>query len=471
MKKIIPLVFAVLSLWACVPSLVVRQENKSVPKYYAEPTDTNNTAQINWRDFFSDPHLTALIDTALRNNQELNIFLQEVEISKNEIMTRKGEYLPFVNLGVASEVEKPGEFTRNGAVEHNLEIKPGQAFPDPFTDFQFGANVSWEIDVWKKLRNAKKAATLEYLSSIEGKNFLVTNMVSEIANSYYELMALDNLLSIVKQNIKIQQNALKIVKLQKQAAKVSELAVKKFEAEVLKNQSYQFILEQRIVETENKINFLAGRFPQAIQRDSDGFSNLIPDTIYSGIPSQLLGNRPDIRQAELELEAAKLDIKAAKANFYPSLGISAGIGYQAFNPKYLITTPASLMYSMAGDIVAPLINRNAIKATYLNSNAKQIQAVYNYERSILNGFTEVFNQLSNINNLKKSYDLKEQQVAALNQSITISTNLFQSAKADYMEVLMTQRDALDSRMELIEIKKLQLNAYVNVYRALGGGWE
>ena len=123
------------------------------------------------------------------------------------------------------------------------------------------------------------------------------------------------------------------------------------------------------------------------------------------------------------------------------------------------------------ELVAPLVNRNAIKATYYSANAKQLQAVYNYERTILNAYVEVANQLAKINNLEKSYDLKSRQVAALTQSITISNDLFKSARADYMEVLMTQRDALESKFELIETKKQQLNAMVNIYQALGGGWN
>ena len=185
----------------------------------------------------------------------------------------------------------------------------------------------------------------------------------------------------------------------------------------------------------------------------------------------MLANRPDIKQAELDLMAAKLDIKVAKARFYPSLGISAGIGYQAFNPAYLVKTPQSLLYSLAGDLTAPLINRNAIKADYYSANAKQLQAIYNYEQTILNAYVEVANQLSKINNLEKSYDLKTREVEALTKSVSISNDLFNSARADYMEVLMTQRDALESKFELIETKKQQMNAMVNVYKALGGGWK
>jgi outer membrane protein, multidrug efflux system len=214
-----------------------------------------------------------------------------------------------------------------------------------------------------------------------------------------------------------------------------------------------------------------GRFPQEIARDKTNFLDLVPSLVRTGIPSQLLANRPDIKQAELELVAAKLDVKVARAEFYPSLDISAAVGLNAFKPSYLTTFPESLLYNLIGDIAAPLINRNAIKAEFLSANSRQIQALYNYERTVLNAYLEVSNQVSMISNLEKNYNLKSLRVDALQKSIDASNDLFKSARVDYFEVLMTQRDALESRLELVETKKAQLNAMVSIYRGLGGGWR
>lgn len=463
-----------LSISACnIPDTLKRTENSVTPVAFTggNNSDSTNTAGINWKQYFTDSYLQSLIDTALANNQELNITLREIDISRNEIRVRRGEYLPFLGIRGGAGLEKPGRYTNIGAMEANTEIEPGKEMPDPLPDLMLGAYATWELDIWKKLRNAKKAAVSRYLASIEGKNFVVTNLVAEIANSYYELLALDNQLDIVEKNIEIQTNALKIVRLQKQAARVTELAVRRFEAQVLNTQSLQYTIRQQVIETENRINFLLGRFPQPILRFRGDFNQITPAVVYAGIPSQLLANRPDIRQAERELAAAKLDVKSARAQFYPSIGISAGAGFQAFNPSYLLKTPESLLYSVAGDLMAPLINRNAIKATYYNANAKQVQSVYNYERTIVNAYVEVANQLSKIKNMDSSYNLKSQQVNALSQSVDISNDLFKSARADYMEVLLTQRDALEAKFELIETKKQQMNAMVNIYRALGGGWK
>ncbi|HRO99365.1 MAG TPA: efflux transporter outer membrane subunit [Flavobacteriales bacterium] len=463
---------ALLSLSSCVPALRTREARSDTPvSYPSAGKDTTDVAAVPWQQFFTDPDLRALIDTALANNQELNVMMQEIEVSKAEVRARKGEFLPFVDLGAAAGVEKVGEYTRNGAVEHQLPVREEQAFPEPVPDLLVNMQASWELDIWKKLRNARKAAMLRYLGTVEGRNFMVTHLVAEIANNYFELMALDNQLDILRANIAIQQDALEVVKLEKQAAKVTELAVRRFEAEVLKNQSDLFDIQQRITETENRINFLVGRYPQPIKRNSAGFQSLFPDGIAAGVPGQLLAHRPDIRQAELELEAARLDVRAAKANFYPSLRLTAGVGLNAFNGAYLLETPASLLYNAAGDLVAPLVNRNAIKAAYASASARQLQAVYEYERTLLKAYVEVVNELSRINNLRNSYELRAQQVAALNASITISSNLFRSARADYMEVLLTQRDALESKFELVETQKQRLNAMVNVYQALGGGWR
>ena len=240
---------------------------------------------------------------------------------------------------------------------------------------------------------------------------------------------------------------------------------------VLNSQSLEYDVLQQIQENENNINFLLGRFPQIIVRNKELFLNQIPFSIKEGIPSQLLKNRPDIKQAELELLATKCDVNAARAAFYPSLSIDGGAGVNAFKTQYLFTSPESIFYNIAGNLMAPLINRSAIKAEFNSAKATQIQAMYNYQKTILNGFVEVSNQLSSINNLEKLYALKEKEVQALSLSVSIANDLFKSNKADYFEVLMTQRDALSSKIELIEAKKRQFNSVINCYQALGGGWQ
>jgi multidrug efflux system outer membrane protein len=454
-----------------IPAITQTEEIKAMPESFNNSKDSVNVANLSWRNFFTDKNLITLIDTALKNNQEFASTLQEIQIAKNEIAFRTRDLSPTAGIRVGAGVEKVGRYTSQGAGDATTEIAPGKEFPDPLPDFAASLYANWEVDIWKKLHNAKKAAVTRYLASVEGKNFVLTNLIAEVANSYYELLALDNQLAIVKQNIKLQENALEIVKIQKEATRVTELAVQKFTAEVLNSKGLEFEIMQQTKETENRLNLLLGRYPQEIVRDKNDFIALTPSLVTSGIPSQLLANRPDIKQAELELAAAKLDVKVARAEFYPSLGISAAFGFQAFKPSYLVKSPESMLYSLAGDLAGPLVNRKGIKAEFFNANLRQLQSMYNYQRVILNAYLEVSTQLSNIDNLQKSYVLKSQEVDALTKSISISNDLFKSSRADYLEVLMTQRDALSSKLELIETKKKQLNAVTNIYQNLGGGWK
>jgi multidrug efflux system outer membrane protein len=470
MKYWVGIISLTLLFTGCTPTLIQKSVNRSVPEDFAGKQDSSNIAMQTWKEFFTDPMLQSLIDSALSNNQELNIMLQEITIANAEVSTRKGDYLPFLNLGADAGLDKTARYTRNGVVEANHEMKPGTEFPEPLGDLRLGASATWEVDIWKKLRNSKKAAVHRYLASMEGRNFMVTHLVSEIAEAYYELLALDNELLIINRNIQIQSDALATVKQQKLAGQVTELAVKRFEAQVLNTRSLAFNIKQQIVETENRINFLVGRYPTPIERSAQEFTTLVAPAITAGVPSQMLENRPDVRQAEQELAAADLDIKVAKANFYPSLDLSAGLGFQAFNPKFLIS-PESIALTIAGGLAAPLLNRYAIKANYISANARQIQVIYDYERTLLSAYVEVVNELSRINNLQQSFDLKAQQVDALTESVDISNKLFRSARADYMEVLLTQREALESKFELIETKSDQMKAIVRVYKALGGGWK
>ncbi len=454
----------------CAPSLKgnePREPNKQVPASFGDASSeqTTSIAQMKWRELFDSAELRTLIETALKQNQELNIRLQEIIIARSEVSARQGEYLPRVSAGAGAGVEKVGKRTREGVGDE------AHGIPENLGNFEFGLRGSWEVDIWNKLRNAAKAADLRYLASVEGRNFMVTQIVAEIARSYFDLIAVDNQLDILRRNIDLQTDALEVVKLQKQAARVTELAVQRFEAELLKNKSRLYDLEQERVQAENRINFLVGRYPQPVNRNAQKLKDPLPDVIQAGLPSQLLENRPDVRQAELELAAAKLDVKAAKAAFYPSLSIDAEVGYKSFNAEHLLKTPESIFYNLAGNLTAPLLNRRAIEAQYRSANAKQVQAVFNYEKTLLQAFTDVANQLAMSANLAKSYELQSRQVEALTRSSEVSNVLFQSARADYMEVLMTRRDSLEAEMELIETKKRQLQAMVDIYQALGGGWR
>lgn len=439
----------------------------------ADPASIENSAQLSFEEFFDDPVLSDLIYQGLARNQELRILNEEIQIARNEYLARRRTYWPFIDFGARWGLDKPSLFTPLGAAEDQLEAVPGVSFPDPLPDYQLGFTFLWRLDIWRELRNARDAAWQRYLAAIEKRNFFVTRLVAEIAESYYKLLALDNTLSNLARTVRLQSQALEVAKARLKAGRGTALAVQRFEAAVRKNQAEMQIVRQQIIEVENRVNFLINRLPQPVERrlaDFADFLNLNIHTLAAGIPPQLLLNRPDIRQAERELIAAGLDVRVARAHFFPRLDLTAGVGYQAFQPKFLFT-PESLVYNVAGDLVVPVINRAAIRAEYRSANAAQLQAVYNYQRTVLNAFTEVVNRLSKVQNFTHSIERKKLQINSLEDAVESANKLFKAARVEYIEVLLAQRDLQEARAELIEIKQEQLAAIVNTYQALGGAWR
>jgi multidrug efflux system outer membrane protein len=443
---------------------------KTLPETFSAAKDSANAANINWKEYFADANLQSLIDEALKNNLDLLIALQRIEAARSEVKLTHGLLLPTVGLSGAYWQRKFGDYTMDWAGNKTTEITPGQIVPKHLPDYFIGLQTSWEIDIWGKLRTKKKAAVSRYLSTLEGRNLAVTNLIAEIATYYYELVALDNELDIMKATIKLQEDALTIVKVQKETRVSNELAVQQFEAQLLNSKSMETEILQKIIETESGLNMLLGRYPQSIIRDKLILSQLLPIQLKVGIPSDLLKNRPDIRQSEFELMATKADVKAAKLAFYPSLTITGTLGYQAFNTAYLLS-PESMAYNLLGNLTTPLINRNAIKAGFNAANANQTSALYNYQKSIINGYVEVYNQMANIKNLQQMQEFRKKEVDVLNRSIETSSELFRTGRASYLEILMTQKNALQAKIELVNTQKRQYNAVINIYKALGGGWR
>jgi NodT family efflux transporter outer membrane factor (OMF) lipoprotein len=452
-----------------IPQLHQPDAGPALPDSFNGATSGENSSQVAVDEFFNDEILTGLIEQGLAGNQQLKIIEQNVQIANNIILAKRGAFLPFVTIGGGAQLEKPSEFTPLGAVDDQLQYAPGENFPKPLPNFLAATNLSWQIDIWRQLRNARDAAMYRYLGTADGRNYVVTRLVADIAENYYHLMALDKRIENLDRVIALQERSLEVAEAKLDAGQGTSLAVQRFVAEVRKNQSEKLIIYQEIIETENRINYLLGRFPEPVPRNAENFFDLNLHALSLGVPSDLLQFRPDIRAAERELAAAGLDVKVARANFYPKLMITGGVGWEAFNTKYLFTTPDSLVYTIAGDMMAPLINKLAIKADYMNANARQLQACYEYQRVIINAFTEVINRVNKVQNYTRSIEFKKQELDALEASVVSASNLFQAARVDYMDVLFAQRDMMNARMDLIDTKKEQLGAIVNTYQALGGG--
>ncbi|HLH74181.1 MAG TPA: TolC family protein, partial [Chloroflexota bacterium] len=360
-----------LGLPSCIPSLRPPAPGPKLPESFDGTSDSENSSQVRIEEFFNDPMLTGLIYQALVGNQELRILAEEVQIASNEILARQGAYLPFVYLGATAGLTRYSVYSLEHASIRDDPYLPGKLLPNPLPNFLLGPTFLWTPDIWGMLHNAKDAAAMRYFAAGEGRNYVVTRVISEIADNYYELMSLDKRLENLNNIIELQEGSLEIARAKMQAARGTLLAVQRFQAEVRKNQAERLIVNQNIIQVGNRINFLAGRFPQPVERRSgesiDEFINLELHALSLGLPAQLLQNRPDVRQAERELAAAGLDVKVARKRFYPQGLITAGVGYQAFNPRYLFITPEAIAGNVAGNLLTPFINRKAIKADYFSA--------------------------------------------------------------------------------------------------------
>jgi len=474
--KSIYIPFLVLFLAGCkTTEISTHKMDRKIPTSYASGTDTLNVQPLKWKNLFFDQHLIALIDSALINNYDLKIALQKIEESKAGVKFTRGIRLPEAGVSIGAGQRKFGDYTMDGVGNYDTQFSPNinskQRIPNPLPDYYGFLQASWEIDIWGKLENKKKSALSKFMASQHGKNLIVTNLIAEIASTYYELLTLDNELRILSDNIALQQNAFEIVLIQKETANANELAVELIEAQLLNSRSARVEVKQRLVEEESKLNFLIGGFPKAIQRDtilSPASTNVI---ISAGIPSDLLLNRPDIRQAEMELRSSNADVASAKAAFYPSISINGAMGLQAFNALLLLETPASLAYNIVGGLTAPLINRRKLKADLMAVKAEQKQAYISYEKTVTRSFMEVYNALQNIENTKEMFELKEKEAEVLSKSVTTSTELFKAGRAGYLEIIISQKNALQSQIELANYKKRQNTTLIHLYLATGGGWQ
>jgi len=451
-----------------IPQLRHPAPGPALPPTFNGATSPENSSKVGIEEFYDDRMLSSLIGKALLDNRELKVLNEEVQIAANEVLARSGAYLPFISLAAGAGLERTSRFTGNGAGLIVDPYLPGKFFHNPHGNFLLGANFTWQLDIYRQLRNARDAAGARYAAAAERRNYYVTTLVADIAENFYRLMALDKRLENLDQIIELQERSLEIAKARKEAARSTELGVLRFQAEVQRNRSEKLIVNQQIIQGENRINFLANRYPQLVERMSGGFYDLTIHPLSVGVPSQLLQNRPDIRQAERDLVAAGLDLKVARVNFFPQLVITGGVGPQSFLLNHLFE-PQAVVGQLAGGLVAPFVNRRPIQAQYLTANARQLQALYNYQRVILEAFTQVTNRMTMVENYSRSIVIKKQQLESLEAAVKFADDLFQNARIEYIDVLFAQRDLRDARTILIDTKAEQLAAIVNTYQALGGG--
>lgn len=439
-------------------------ESVKMPETYIGDTDTLTDGNIRWQEFFTDPLLVNLIETALQNNLDLLTAIQRVEMARANYSFREAAFLPSVS-GIAS--------TNLGNVNQNMvgNADQDQRMNNIREEYFLGFQSSWEADIWGRLKNQKKAAYSRFLASEKARHLVTTAVVAEIARLYYELLAVDNELEVVRKNINFQEIALEIIKIQKMGGRATELAVQQFTAQLLSTKALEKEKEQRIIELETEINLLMGRYPQTIPREKDISELALPETLHEGIPSTLLLNRPDIQQAELELFASESELQAARAAFLPSLTISPYVGFNALKASMLFQTPESIAAGLLGGVTAPIFARKRIRADFNRAVAQRAESFYSYQKTIITGYGEVVNNIRGIDNLEQVYALKEEEVDVLLSAVSTSNVLFTSGYASYLEVITAQKSVLEAELELANIKKGIFHSVIGLYRALGGGWS
>ncbi len=424
--------------------------------------------------FFNDPKLNEIINVAMENNYDVLIAIQRLNMAQSQIIGFRGNLFPKLDLQVASSLRRFGDYTMDGVGNYDTQFSPNinqdQIIPEHLPDYYAGAWMTWEADIWGKLRNRKKAAVERYLASVEGRKWIMTMLIEDIALTYYDLVSKDMELEVLRQTIDIQTTELDVVKQQKDAGRTDEMVVKQFEAQLLNTIGVSLIVQQQIYELENRLNMLMGRYPQAIDRGRFRLSAPENNPLHSAVPIDLINNRADIQQSVHLMLSTKADFKAAKAAFYPSLNINIGAGLQSFNPSFFLN-PVSLAYTAAGGIVAPLLNRSAIIAEFHVADATQVEAIYQYQSNFIRAYSEIYNQMLAIQTFRNFFETKLKEVEVLRYANDLSFDLYVSGRINYLEVLYIRKNTIQSRLELIEAKKMQHFAIVSLYKAIGGGWN
>jgi outer membrane protein, multidrug efflux system len=459
-----------------IPAKIIQPEKSAnLPtSYFQNTTDTSSIASTPWKSFFTDPILQQLIDTAIVNNIDILSNDQLVNIAHTNLRISKALTLPTLDAVLNTQVDRYAFYTMNGIGNFDLNksnnISPNMRIPNAVPDVFIGLRSQWEIDMWGKMKNLKKAALSRYLSSVQGKLFLQTNIVADVANYYYELLGLDVEIEVVKKNIQFQQTALDIVKAQKEGGRATELAVLQFQALLHKTKGIEYGIRQQIAETENKLNLLLGRYPQPIKRGTSLSNLYLPQNIKTGIPANLLYNRPDVGRAIHELTGMYADVAAARALFFPAFNITPYIGFQGFRLPAIFDAQ-SIATGIAANFVGPLFNKRKIKGNYNVTIAQTKQALLNYTKTLQTAVMEVQTNMQSIQNLQQQYSFKQQEVKELTTAIETANDLYSNGFANYLEVITAQKSLVEAEIELTLLKKVQFQATVNLYRATGGGWR
>ncbi|SMG11643.1 efflux transporter outer membrane subunit [Sphingobacterium psychroaquaticum] len=459
---------------SCKISKDITYSQETLPPQYRSAdtisslTDSSNNrllAALPWNDFFVDPALKTLITDAVAKNNQLQLALKNLEIARLQWTKAKWGNVPEVQLGVQASSNSPSENSMLGA---NLNQALQRSHIE---EYALNVGLSWEADIWGKIKNQKRVAETNYLQTDAARKAVQTALIAEVAQGYYNLLMLDYQLNTAKKNAALTLQTRKLIEWQFQSGQVSALAIAQAEAQQLNAEKLIPLFEQQITVQENALSILAGSFPNAIQRSVGLAVPSTKENLSTGLPSALVANRPDVKQAELALTHANAEVGIAKADFYPALRIGASAGVNSFELSNWFTLPASLFGTVTGGITQPILQGKRIKTNYEVALVDREKAVISFRESVLVAVNEVSNALVSIEKLHSQQDVLERRAQQLEQAISKADLLFQSGMATYLEVVIAQGQLLESELELATNKRDQLSARVSLYRALGGGWQ
>lgn len=421
------------------------------------PQDTLNMAEVSWREMFIDPYLSAYIDEALVNNIDIRIALQQMNMAQAYLKQGKAGYLPSLNAGF-------------GVVHQELAANNQSLYGRGSIDqFDLTADLSWEADIWGKIRSNEKALQASYLQSVAAHKAVKTELIANLASLYFRLLSLDEQLAVTKQTVLNREKSLETIKALKDAGNVTEVGVQQTQAQLYRAQAVVIDLENEIRLLENTFSILLGDAPHAIER-SELDQQEIQTELKTGVPVQLLRNRPDVVAAEYNLINAFQLTNVARSNFYPSLRINASTGFQSLDLGDLLNSN-NLFASIAGSLTQPIFNRRQIKTEYEVAQARQEIAFLNFRETLLNATGEVSDALYNYRAAREKLEVKLKEAESYDLATSYSEELLNNGFANYLEVLTARENSLNAQLELINIRFNELNAIVNLYQALGGGWE
>jgi len=422
----------------------------------AESADSSSIADLSWEQLFTDVKLRQYIAQALDSNFDMQIAVQNLAKAELYLKQAKAGFIPQVS----------GQATYSGIHPSGYSSLAGLE-KDFINQYDLGASLSWEADIWGKIRNLKAAAKAQFLMTEEARKTVRTTLIASVASVYYHLLALDKQASIAAATVKSREESLTTIQLLKDAGIVTATAVKQTEAQLYDAQITLLNIQKLITQSENFLSFLTATAPQTIERSK--LEDQQPAAILkTGVPSQLLGNRPDVKAAELKLISAFHLTKAVRASLYPSLNISLGAGLSALEVKNLFTSDA-FTATLAGGLIAPVLNRRQLKTQYQMSLSDQEIALLNFKRTFLDAIREVSDALEDYKTATSAQEIQEKQVAALLLATDYSQQLMNNGMANYLEVLTARQQTLATQLQLVNTNYNRLNSIVQLYRALGGG--